>query len=168
MSNHINEQIRKLFSKYTDLTKIRKKIHKIRKNHDLDKDDKKYIRRIRHLIRDGYSREDIKSKIINIQTPQEKAQENSQEKQGNAPEPQDNGDDNDSPMCRICYDDDNTDKTNVLCYPCKCNGSIKWIHQECLKQSIEISKSDKCAICKYKYPTKARTHNPTIIRVLLE
>ena len=37
-----------------------------------------------------------------------------------------------SKICRICYGDDNTDK-NPLIYPCKCSGSMKFIHYECLK-----------------------------------
>ena len=29
-------------------------------------------------------------------------------------------------ICRICYEPDN------LIYPCKCKGSIKWVHEKCL------------------------------------
>jgi hypothetical protein len=35
-------------------------------------------------------------------------------------------------MCRVCYGDDTTDE-NPLISPCKCKGSMKYIHYKCLK-----------------------------------
>ena len=34
-------------------------------------------------------------------------------------------------MCRICFEDENDN--NPLINPCKCNGSIRFVHEECLK-----------------------------------
>lgn len=35
-------------------------------------------------------------------------------------------------ICKICLLDEN-DETNPLINPCKCSGSMKYIHMECLK-----------------------------------
>lgn len=32
------------------------------------------------------------------------------------------------PMCRICYMDDYCIQTNPLITPCKCDGTMKYIH----------------------------------------
>lgn len=39
--------------------------------------------------------------------------------------------DQDTPICRICMDIET--KTNILLHPCKCKGTMKHIHEECLK-----------------------------------
>ena len=36
-------------------------------------------------------------------------------------------------ICRICYDSDS--KEDLYC-PCKCSGSIKWVHNSCLNKWI--------------------------------
>jgi hypothetical protein len=66
--------------------------------------------------------------------------------------------------CRICYEAD-----PPLYYPCKCDGSIKWIHEECLLQWI-ISRTDnrnyRCELCKeiykisYNQPLEVDIVNP--------
>ena len=35
--------------------------------------------------------------------------------------------------------------------PCKCCGSLKWIHQKCLLKWIRVSNKMKCPQCKYTY-----------------
>ena len=69
------------------------------------------------------------------------------------------------PICRICYMS-NSDIENPLVSPCKCNGSMKFIHFKCLKHSIEVNLTKKieqhfkyyiwknysCEICKEEYP----------------
>ena len=69
------------------------------------------------------------------------------------------------PTCRICYLL-NSDIENPLVSPCKCNGSMKYIHFKCLKHSIEVNLTKKielnykyyiwknysCEICKEEYP----------------
>ena len=70
-------------------------------------------------------------------------------------------------FCRICYNT-NSDENNPLIYPCKCLGSMKYIHFKCLKQWLNSNyfildektgftlkfkyKELKCELCKAKYP----------------
>lgn len=65
--------------------------------------------------------------------------------------------------CRICFT--NAD-TNPLLAPCKCTGSMKYVHLQCLKAWLNQSKISQlttrvnsyrwksfgCEICKTKYP----------------
>ena len=69
------------------------------------------------------------------------------------------------PTCRICYMT-NSDIDNPLISPCKCTGSMKYIHFLCLKKCIEVNiikkiepnfkfynwKNFSCEICKFEYP----------------
>lgn len=50
--------------------------------------------------------------------------------------------------CRICLSDD-TDQS--LISPCDCAGSMKFVHFDCLVQSIESINSDRCEICTARY-----------------
>lgn len=56
----------------------------------------------------------------------------------------------DAPMCRICMDIET--ETNLLLHPCKCKGTMKHIHEECLKAWILSQNSDidspQCELCK--------------------
>lgn len=36
-----------------------------------------------------------------------------------------------SKYCRICYEGDH--EYNELIHPCKCTGSVRFVHEECLK-----------------------------------
>ena len=55
--------------------------------------------------------------------------------------------------CRICFEKET--KTNPLIAPCLCEGSIKYVHQKCLKNWLNFSnikpELSKCEICKCKY-----------------
>ena len=51
-------------------------------------------------------------------------------------------------ICRICYD---SDSKETLYNPCKCCGSIKWVHTSCLNKWISISEKNKCSQCHYEY-----------------
>jgi hypothetical protein len=69
------------------------------------------------------------------------------------------------PICRICYSH-SSNMENLLISPCKCNGSLKYIHYKCLKHCIEVNltkrieqnykyyswKNYSCEICKEEYP----------------
>ncbi|KAB8301678.1 hypothetical protein EYC80_003512 [Monilinia laxa] len=56
-------------------------------------------------------------------------------------------DDNGDPdTCRICRAEA-TDK-EPLFYPCKCSGSIKFVHQECLMEWLSHSQKKHCELCK--------------------
>ena len=64
---------------------------------------------------------------------------------------------NDEPQCKICYE--KNEKKNKLINPCLCQGSMKYIHENCLKKWIEKAFAhDKneatCEICKYNYNMK--------------
>ena len=66
-------------------------------------------------------------------------------------------------ICRICYMEEDSDSKNPLVQPCKCSGSMKYIHLNCLKQwlftksctrlekktnfSIFIIKPVECELC---------------------
>ncbi|KAF9764281.1 E3 ubiquitin-protein ligase MARCH6 [Nosema granulosis] len=52
-------------------------------------------------------------------------------------------------MCKVCHHGDTPD--NPLCHPCKCKGTIKHIHKECLFLFVESSGKDFCTICKHRY-----------------
>ncbi|ODV93210.1 hypothetical protein PACTADRAFT_51830 [Pachysolen tannophilus NRRL Y-2460] len=56
----------------------------------------------------------------------------------------------DEPVCRICRCESSED--DPLYYPCKCRGSVKYVHQNCLITWLETSKRpEKCDICKTPY-----------------
>eukprot|EP01060_Flectonema_neradi_P011854 TRINITY_DN1881_c0_g3_i1.p1 TRINITY_DN1881_c0_g3~~TRINITY_DN1881_c0_g3_i1.p1 ORF type:complete len:230 (+),score=9.52 TRINITY_DN1881_c0_g3_i1:57-746(+) len=51
--------------------------------------------------------------------------------------------------CSICY---GTAKEGTLISPCKCKGSLEWVHEECLQNwRKEAPDCSRCSICKYEY-----------------
>jgi E3 ubiquitin-protein ligase MARCH6 len=48
--------------------------------------------------------------------------------------------------CRICRSEGTVDEP--LFYPCKCSGSIKFVHQECLMEWLSHSHKKHCELCK--------------------
>lgn len=53
-------------------------------------------------------------------------------------------DDNEPNVCRICQEEDD----KKLIAPCRCNGTVKYIHEECFKKWIETSKNNTtCPTC---------------------
>lgn len=52
-------------------------------------------------------------------------------------------------MCKVCHHGDSPE--NPLCYPCRCKGTIKYIHKDCLFLFIESSGKSFCTICKHNY-----------------
>ena len=70
--------------------------------------------------------------------------------------------------CRICYLEEESPEDNPLVQPCKCSGSLKYIHLKCLKHwimtrscqkieegdfcSVFLFKEVECEICKAKLP----------------
>ncbi|KAI9823012.1 MAG: hypothetical protein M1832_002666 [Thelocarpon impressellum] len=48
--------------------------------------------------------------------------------------------------CRICRGEGT--QTEPLFYPCKCSGSIKFVHQECLMEWLSHSQKKHCELCK--------------------
>lgn len=74
--------------------------------------------------------------------------------------------------CRICYRSE-SDLVDPLISPCKCSGSMSYIHYKCLKKSIDVKLSRKedqkqiflqwnnfeCEICKVEYPKYLKYKN---------
>jgi hypothetical protein len=72
---------------------------------------------------------------------------------------------NQVPSCRICFLSD-SDENDPLLTPCKCTGSMSYIHYKCLKQCIQMKTTKKpngsyvcflwknyeCEICLQEYP----------------
>jgi hypothetical protein len=65
-------------------------------------------------------------------------------------------------VCRICYEEETKEKGKIL-KPCKCDGSMKYIHEACLKQWIQDGRNiynfNQCEVCKHKYKIKLFTRN---------
>lgn len=49
-------------------------------------------------------------------------------------------------VCRICRSNE-----QPLFHPCKCNGTIKYVHQDCLLKWIEHSQKKKCEVCNHEF-----------------
>ncbi len=68
--------------------------------------------------------------------------------------------------CRICLGEDMREAQNPLITPCKCAGSVRYVHLQCLKRWIQqrvrveqhsnsvtvFWKSLSCELCKTPYP----------------
>ncbi|KAL8970243.1 MAG: hypothetical protein Q9183_001611, partial [Haloplaca sp. 2 TL-2023] len=52
----------------------------------------------------------------------------------------------DPDTCRICRSEGSIEET--LFYPCKCSGSIKFVHQNCLMEWLSHSQKKHCELCK--------------------
>ncbi|WFD20434.1 RING-type E3 ubiquitin transferase [Malassezia caprae] len=53
------------------------------------------------------------------------------------------------PACRICRMEEEPDAP--LYHPCKCTGSIRYCHQECLVQWLQHSQKKYCELCQYPF-----------------
>ncbi|KAH7064229.1 RING finger membrane protein [Paraphoma chrysanthemicola] len=51
--------------------------------------------------------------------------------------------------CRICRGEGSPDEP--LFYPCKCSGSIKYVHQECLMEWLSHTQKKHCELCKTSF-----------------
>eukprot|EP00834_Sanchytrium_tribonematis_P003785 NODE_159_length_15043_cov_0.440444.p2 type:complete len:960 gc:universal NODE_159_length_15043_cov_0.440444:12697-9818(-) len=52
------------------------------------------------------------------------------------------------PFCRICR---GSDEEEILYQPCKCNGSVRFIHQSCLQQWLTVSQKRNCELCHFEF-----------------
>jgi len=52
----------------------------------------------------------------------------------------------DNPTCRICRSEGTPEEP--LFHPCKCSGSIQYVHQECLMEWLSHSHKKHCELCK--------------------
>jgi hypothetical protein len=48
--------------------------------------------------------------------------------------------------CRICFESE-----GPLCTPCRCDGSIKYIHEKCLLKWVLVTDRSACELCKETY-----------------
>ena len=78
-------------------------------------------------------------------------------------------------ICRICYSQEEDENNNPLVQPCNCDGSMKYIHLQCLSQwiythscekleannncSIYLLKPIECELCKTKFPDYIKIKN---------
>lgn len=71
------------------------------------------------------------------------------------------GDDADT--CRICRGEGSAEEP--LFYPCKCSGSIKFVHQDCLMEWLSHSQKKHCELCKtpFRFTKLYHPHMPTRI-----
>eukprot|EP01017_Pseudomicrothorax_dubius_P015803 TRINITY_DN18058_c0_g1_i1.p1 TRINITY_DN18058_c0_g1~~TRINITY_DN18058_c0_g1_i1.p1 ORF type:complete len:179 (+),score=14.70 TRINITY_DN18058_c0_g1_i1:160-696(+) len=55
--------------------------------------------------------------------------------------------------CKICIQEEETRETGKLINPCRCDGSMKWVHEECLKTWIttrfQTVSAARCELCDY-------------------
>ena len=51
--------------------------------------------------------------------------------------------------CRICRGEGTPEEP--LFYPCKCSGSIKYVHQECLMEWLSHTQKKHCELCKTSF-----------------
>lgn len=63
-------------------------------------------------------------------------------------------------ICKICHSEfDETNNAVPFIHPCKCKGSLKYMHAECLNEWISLSKKKKCEICNHPFLFK-KTFKP--------
>lgn len=67
-------------------------------------------------------------------------------------------DDEEDSVCRFCWQVQDTDHGGELLAPCRCTGSIRYVHRRCLgawqrtqRSQGALRKSYKCDICKERY-----------------
>ncbi|KAJ2816966.1 hypothetical protein FBU31_006391, partial [Coemansia sp. 'formosensis'] len=53
------------------------------------------------------------------------------------------------PICRVCRGEATAEEP--LFYPCRCSGSIKYVHQDCLEEWLAHSNKRYCELCKHEY-----------------
>lgn len=68
-------------------------------------------------------------------------------------------------LCKICHC--SCDDNGPYIHPCKCNGTLKYIHVECLNEWIKLTKTKKCSICNYsfKFEKKFKVGTPKSVPI---
>jgi E3 ubiquitin-protein ligase DOA10 len=75
-------------------------------------------------------------------------------------------DEKEEKICRYCQD---VKDISVLLHPCKCKGSTKYIHRNCLNRwrNMNIQKNSTCELCKFVYIIRreniADNHNKDLL-----
>ena len=65
----------------------------------------------------------------------------------------------DGDYCRICRGEGTAEQP--LFYPCKCSGSIRFVHQDCLMEWLSHSQKKYCELCKTPF-TFTKLYNPSM------
>lgn len=73
----------------------------------------------------------------------------------------------DADTCRICRGEGS--KEEPLFYPCKCSGSIKFVHQNCLMEWLSHSQKKHCELCKtsFRFTKLYHPHMPNSVPLLV-
>ena len=71
----------------------------------------------------------------------------------------------DADTCRICRGEGSQEEP--LFYPCKCSGSIKFVHQNCLMEWLSHSQKKHCELCKtpFRFTKLYDAHMPKSVPV---
>lgn len=72
----------------------------------------------------------------------------------------DKSDDEESPMCYICFDDSSEPGNELVHSPCAC---AKMVHRSCLSRWITTKGSRLCSICKSKLPIAFTVDAPYLV-----
>lgn len=72
-------------------------------------------------------------------------------------------------LCKICLEKETEHEKIPDCYPCKCTGSLKYVHSSCLEMWLKTTSTKQCELCLYKYKFKNiyRKDTPEQIGVLV-
>mmetsp|Transcript_7465 Transcript_7465/g.12619 ORF Transcript_7465/g.12619 Transcript_7465/m.12619 type:complete len:123 (-) Transcript_7465:1104-1472(-) len=60
-----------------------------------------------------------------------------------------------NPMCRICFGEQEDEESSPLISPCKCSGSMKFVHLKCLRQWLGRNENKRVAQNVTTYTWKA-------------
>lgn len=59
------------------------------------------------------------------------------------------------PGCRLCLDSGENEETGPLIVPCRCSGSVQYVHRQCLDRwratRHNANTFDMCEVCKFRY-----------------
>ena len=119
-----------------------------------------------------------KNKIINLIDDDKEKDKNNKENKEKDKEKKDKLKNDSQKICRICYLEEDNPTLNPLIRPCKCSGSMKYIHLKCLivwiKTKVEIDNSEyldngkytiyssekiECELCKEVFPDYIKHNN---------
>ena len=79
-------------------------------------------------------------------------------------------------LCKICLEKESETEKMPDCHPCKCTGSLKYVHSSCLDKWLRTTSTKHCELCFYRYRFRNIYRNGTpervgilvIVRVLFE
>lgn len=68
------------------------------------------------------------------------------------------------PFCRICHEDKSCGK---LISPCKCKGTLRFMHEECLNKWMKVKIGSDCEICGSFMSVKRDNHLNEVIIIVM-